>query len=213
MAALPRPLVIWLHGLGDQGASFKFLSRFLPAGTVLRTPNAPPRPITVNGGAPMRGWMDVLSWPPGPDSKDDEEGLNASTKLVHELLVYEAQRHPEGTPIILGGFSQGAALSFYAGLQSPVKLAGILMVSGWPPLTKKATAFPRPDFISPANAAVPFFIAHSPDDATVPIAGGLGARDLLRGAGHNVTWMEFADGHTLNEEVVGGIQSFVKTIV
>jgi phospholipase/carboxylesterase len=61
--AQPRFAVIWLHGLGADAHDFEpivpeLVGRQWPA---LRFvfPNAPVRPITVNGGMRMRGWYDI----------------------------------------------------------------------------------------------------------------------------------------------------------
>ena len=54
--------IIWLHGLGDQGASFMSLMEdFKFNKTQFILPNAPVRPITLNGGMAMPGWYDIES--------------------------------------------------------------------------------------------------------------------------------------------------------
>src|SRR6516164_8158547 len=60
----PRHAVIWLHGLGADGHDFEpivpeLVDKSWPA---LRFvfPHAPVRPITVNGGMPMRAWYDIV---------------------------------------------------------------------------------------------------------------------------------------------------------
>src|SRR5437660_11882469 len=60
----PEAAVIWLHGLGADGNDFAPIvpELELPAGLAVRfvLPHAPPRPVTVHGGAVMRAWYDVL---------------------------------------------------------------------------------------------------------------------------------------------------------
>jgi hypothetical protein len=55
--------VIWLHGLGADNTDFQDLPRLLqlPPNEAVRflLPNAPKRPITLNGGVVMRGWYDI----------------------------------------------------------------------------------------------------------------------------------------------------------
>src|SRR5947209_6177658 len=51
--------IIWLHGLGDSSDGFADLfAEYAPSNTRVVLPNAPVRPITVNGGARMQGWYD-----------------------------------------------------------------------------------------------------------------------------------------------------------
>jgi lysophospholipase-1 len=42
--------------------------------------------------------------------------------------------------IVLGGFSQGGAMSLLAGLSSERKLGGVAVLSGWLPLKRKFKA-------------------------------------------------------------------------
>ena len=61
----PDPVwsVIWLHGLGADNTDFQDLPKLLALqtgeGVRFLLPNAPLRPITLNGGAVMRGWYDI----------------------------------------------------------------------------------------------------------------------------------------------------------
>jgi predicted esterase len=43
----------------------------------------------------------------------------------------------EASRIVLGGFSQGAAMSLLTGMTSTYKLGGIVVLSGWLPLRNK----------------------------------------------------------------------------
>ena len=52
--------------------------------------------------------------------------------VVNDLIKQEAELVPSNK-IILGGFSQGAAMSMYVGLQYPEQLAGIIALSGYLP--------------------------------------------------------------------------------
>ena len=52
--------------------------------------------------------------------------------LVTDIL-YEEIKVIAPENIVLGGFSQGAALSLYTGLQFPQKLGGIAALSGYLP--------------------------------------------------------------------------------
>ena len=52
--------------------------------------------------------------------------------IVSDLIKSESKLVP-ASKIILGGFSQGAAMSMFAGLQYPERLAGVIALSGYLP--------------------------------------------------------------------------------
>ena len=87
-----------------------------------------------------------------------------------------------GTPstdIVLGGFSQGGAMSVLAGYSYSKTLAGVVCLSGWPPLKGEMVARVR----NGANAATPAFIAHGTEDPTVLPECGTRVSGLLQEAG------------------------------
>ncbi len=61
--AAPAFSIIWLHGLGADSRDFEQLPQMLnlPRQLPIRfiLPDAPHRPITLNGGMVMRGWYDL----------------------------------------------------------------------------------------------------------------------------------------------------------
>ena len=80
----PIGTVIWLHGLGADATDFEPVVPLLGLSVPLKFifPNAPERPITINGGASMRGWYDV-----DPSNTDDAIGdIEESASLIHQLI-------------------------------------------------------------------------------------------------------------------------------
>jgi phospholipase/carboxylesterase len=62
-APSPTAAVIWLHGLGADGYDFVDIVPMLglrATPTRFVFPHAPMRPVTINGGAVMRAWYDVI---------------------------------------------------------------------------------------------------------------------------------------------------------
>src|SRR6188472_4469834 len=113
----PTATIIFLHGLGDSGNGFAPFAQELdlaPAGPVrFIFPHAPTRPVTVNGGYVMRAWYDIL----GADlvRREDEGGLRESQALVQALIARENERGIPASRIVLGGFSQGCAMTLLTG--------------------------------------------------------------------------------------------------
>ena len=79
----PTASVIWLHGLGADATDFEPLVPMLDLAAPIRFifPNAPVRPITINGGMEMRGWYDIDPGAP-VGTKDIQESAAAIRALV-----------------------------------------------------------------------------------------------------------------------------------
>lgn len=60
-----------------------------------------------------------------------------STRQINELISAEVDAGINPGRIMLGGFSQGGAMSLLTGLTSERKLGGIAALSSWLPLRKK----------------------------------------------------------------------------
>ena len=139
--------LVMIHGLGDSGHGWadvaSLWAQVLP-NTKFVFPNAPMRPITLNGGMRMPGWYDILSLEK-IDAEEDVEGVEESVRYVEGLVRAEAAAVGEGN-VVVSGFSQGGAIAL-AMLRSDLKLAGVVGLSTYLPMATR-----RPLF-SPANVA------------------------------------------------------------
>ena len=100
-----------------------------------------------------------------------------------------------GRPFVLGGFSQGAMLTSDTVLRSTFPLSALVLFSGsrigWDeqePLYRAAAERYR---------GLPVMVAHGETDPDIAYAAGQGLRDALRGAGADVTWQSFPQGHEI----------------
>lgn len=62
---------------------------------------------------------------------EDAPGILASRAYIHSLVQDEVSNGIPSERVVLGGFSQGGAISIFAGLTAPFKLAGIIGLSSW----------------------------------------------------------------------------------
>lgn len=69
--------------------------------------------------------------------REDEEGMEESVSLIKNVILDEINSGIKSNRIILGGFSQGGAMSLLTSLTSDFDLAGIVCLSGWLPLRDK----------------------------------------------------------------------------
>lgn len=74
----------------------------------------------------MPGWFDVKSLraplPGNPRDEEDEEGILASVNKIHALVEDEIKSGIDENRIVVGGFSQGAALSLLIGVTTERKV-------------------------------------------------------------------------------------------
>jgi phospholipase/carboxylesterase len=172
----PVASVIWAHGLGADKHDFESIIPMLdlPDSLPLRFvfPNAPVRPITVNGGMEMRGWYDIRSMT--INEKEDAEGVKESARTLAGLIEEQISLGIPSSRIVLAGFSQGGAIALYQGLQGAQQLAGIIVLSGYLPLHNTLD-----EIVSEFASSTPVFMGHGSQDPIVPVELGLFTRDLL----------------------------------
>lgn len=184
--------VVWLHGLGADGYDFLPIvpQLKLPAALPVRFvfPHAPVRPVTLNGGAPMRAWYDLLGL--DRDAQQDEAGLRASAQLVNGLIDTQVAAGVARERIVLAGFSQGGALALHVGLRQRKSLAGIMALSAYLPLAARLG-----QELTAAGRATPVMLCHGSHDPVLALALGVQACELLRSQGLEVSWHEYPMAH------------------
>jgi phospholipase/carboxylesterase len=201
-AGAPDGALVLLHGRGaDEHDLFPLLDRLDPArrsvGVVARAPlSLPP------GGA---HWYRVheIGYP-------DPDTFHPTFELASAWLDSLPER--TGVPLsqtVLGGFSQGAVMSYALGLgigrPSP---AAIIALSGFIPTV--------PGFeLDLGRAALPVAIGHGTLDPVIGVQWGREARDRLAAARFDVVYRETEMGHSIDprflDELVGWIDRALET--
>jgi phospholipase/carboxylesterase len=206
----PTVSVIWLHGLGADGADFVPIVNEIDLSgcPAIRFvfPHAPTMPVTINGGYVMRAWYDIL----GTDlaKREDEAGLRRSQAEVEKLIAREKSRGVPADRIVLAGFSQGCAMTIQTGLRHPEKLAGLLCLSGYVPIHTTVTAERHG-----ANHETPIFMAHGRADPVIPILRAEQSRDLLKSLGYKVEWHEYNMPHSVCPEELDDIGAWMRKLL
>jgi phospholipase/carboxylesterase len=208
----PTASVIILHGLGADGNDFVPVAHELDLANVgpvrFVFPHGPTRPVTINGGHVMRAWYDILGADIGAGQREDEAGLRASQALVEALIAQERARGIPASRIVLGGFSQGCAMTLMAGLRHGERLAGLLGMSGYLPLAG-TTAAER----SAANADVPVFLAHGRADPVIALARATASRDALLALGYPVEWHEYPMPHSVCAQEIADMNRWLLKVL
>jgi phospholipase/carboxylesterase len=206
----PVACIIWAHGLGADKHDFESIIPMLdlPASLPVRFvfPNAPIRPITVNGGMKMRGWYDIRSM--SINEEEDAEGIRDSAMILSGLVDEQVSLGISASRIILAGFSQGGAIALHQGLRHQQRLAGIIILSSYLPLKNTLDTE-----ISDHFTEVPVFIGHGNQDPVVPVELGLFTRDLLLKLGMNVQFKMYPMGHSVSAEEILDVGHWLEQVL
>jgi phospholipase/carboxylesterase len=206
----PSASVLWLHGLGADGHDFEPAVPALvgPGGRSLRFvfPHAPVRAVTINGGARMRAWYDVLGF--DRRSAQDNAGVRGSDDALRALIGRENERGIPTERIVLAGFSQGGAMALFSGTRLAQRLAGIIGLScyllGADSFSSERTT---------ANQDTPIFLAHGSSDPVLEISLGEEARATLAAAGYAVEWHRYPMPHAVCAEEIAAIAAFLHRVL
>jgi predicted esterase len=169
--------MVFLHGLGDTcfgwGQAMVDIAERVK-GLRIVLPTAGERPVTLNGGYEMPAWYDIKGLSDRADQ--DCDGIEASRKIVLDLLNKEKRLNKlTASNLVLGGFSQGGAMSLYCGLQyddnaddekgeggvnNKEGLGAVLCMSGYLPNASKWKA-------TSISHDTPFAMLHGKNDGVV----------------------------------------------
>jgi phospholipase/carboxylesterase len=182
-----------LHGLGDSLEGY----RWLPQAMNLPWLNY----LLVNAPDEYYGgfsWFDFAG--------NINPGVARSRQLLFSLL--DAQRE-NGFPTeqsVLGGFSQGCLMAIEVGLRYPHRFAGIVGISGF--VCEPEKLINEMSDIAPKQRIL---MTHGTMDPLLPMVRVQPQVKLLKTAGLDIQWHEFAKEHTIaGEAEIRLIRDFVR---
>ncbi|XP_024150993.1 acyl-protein thioesterase 2 [Oryzias melastigma] len=198
--------VIFLHGLGDTGHGWaESLAKIQPSHVKIICPHAPIIPVTLNMRSMVPAWFDLMGL--SPDSPEDESGIKRAAENIKAIIEHEARNGIPSNRIILGGFSQGGALSLYTALTCQHPLAGVVALSCWLPLHK---SFPS---ASGCNKNLPIMQCHGDMDAMIPRQFGAMTAEKLKFIVNPqmVTFKSYPGlGHSSCPEEMAAVKEFIE---
>lgn len=197
--------VIWLHGLGADRYDFLPVAEALQE-NLLSTrfvfPQAPTRPVTINGGYEMPSWYDITAMSPARSISLEE--LEASATMVTDLIEAQKRTGIDASRIFLAGFSQGGAVVFHtAFLNWEGPLGGVIALSTYAP------TFGDELQLSASQQRIPALCLHGQFDEVVQNAMGRSAYEHLKTRGVTVTWQEYPMGHEVLPEEIRDIGTWL----
>lgn len=205
--AAPEWSVIWLHGLGADGHDFAPIVPELvrPHWPAIRFvfPHAPKRPVSINGGMPMRAWYDIVSM--DFRSRADAAGVAESVTQVEALIAREQARGIPLDRILLAGFSQGGAITLATGLTRREPLAGLIALSTYLPEVDAAAT----QLVEGATTQ-PVFMAHGSADPVIPVQIAEHSAQVLKELGFSLEWHRYPMAHQVCAEEIHALGEWLQ---
>ncbi|SIQ98894.1 alpha/beta hydrolase [Pontibacter lucknowensis] len=192
-----RKALILLHGVGSHEQDLFSLAPYLPDDVMVISPRGP---IVLGEGRYAWYQVDFSSGKPMINAGQEEQ----SRELIREFISQVKAKYSIDE-VYLGGFSQGAIMSYTIGLTQPELVAGVLAFSGR--ILKEI----RPLLASSDKLkSLRVFIAHGTQDATLPVHYAREAKVFLESAGITPAYHELEMGHQLTGEVIAAVLDWLK---
>lgn len=144
--------------------------------------------VDQNMGMKMPGWYDIKSLSTLDDREEDESGINTSLEYIHGLIDQEIAKGIQADRIVVGGFSQGGAMSLLSGVTCKHKIGGIIGLSCY--LLLRKTIKDKIPTDNP-NQDVPIFMGHGDADAVVAHKWGKLSAEELEKHGYKVDFRTY----------------------
>lgn len=194
------PLMVLFHGYGADmhdlaglAAYFEIRSQIICFQGTKTTPF---------GG---RAWFDLEYLPSGELQFDEMQALQAGQDTAAVVNALLAREDLSVSRLIVGGFSQGAAIAMLVSLLSPEATQGVLLMSGRRP--EKMSLL-----IQDAAALSHFqvFVGHGLHDPVLPIMNGRDLRDFWQDLPVKLVYHEYPMGHEINQQELADINEWLQ---
>lgn len=132
----------------------------------------------------MPAWYDIVTFDDLKEKSHDELGITKSRDYFNNLIQQEISE--AGIPsdrIVLGGFSQGGAMSLFTGVTTHHRLSGFFGLSAYLLLGHKLKDLVPAD---KPNQNTPVFMGHGESDPLVKFVWGKATAEELQGLGFKV---------------------------
>lgn len=197
--------VIWLHGLGADRYDFMPVAEALQEhllSTRFVMPQAPSRPVTINGGYEMPSWYDIKAMTPA--RAIDQDQLEASADQVIALIKAEQAKGINLSRIVLAGFSQGGAVVLHtAYIKWQEALGGVLALSTYAP------TFADGIELTACQQRTPALCLHGVHDPVVVPSMGRTAFEHLKRWGVEASWQEYPMEHEVLPQEIQDIYAWL----
>ncbi|MFD1000974.1 alpha/beta hydrolase [Ohtaekwangia kribbensis] len=189
--------IILLHGVGSNEQDLFSLADQLPGDYYI---------VAARGqytlGPGRYAWYNV-------DFSTGKPVINAGQELSsRELLkqfIGQLKQKYSLDEVYIGGFSQGAIMSYSIGLTSPEQVRGIMALSGRVLETIQASVTGNNRL-----SRLKVFVAHGTQDGTLPVFYAQQAKTFLQTLNVSLTYHEYTMGHQINADVLEDLVAWLK---
>lgn len=162
-------------------------------------------------GMQMPGWYDILSFDT-LNRSDDEAGILRSRNYLHSLINQQVADGIPPSRIILGGFSQGGAISLFAGPTFRERLAGVFGLSCYQLLPDKFdTLLTETGAADQIKSHPPIFMGHGEADPLVKMEWGRATSEALKQKGFEVEFHSYPGlPHSADPKEIDELEAWVE---
>ncbi|HLO02456.1 MAG TPA: alpha/beta fold hydrolase [Symbiobacteriaceae bacterium] len=193
------PVWVLLHGRGSNKEDLQGLAPYLPAGSIVLTPEAPFAGEQWGYG-PGWAWYQFQ----GRNRPEPESFAQSQQALGEFLAAVPSLLSVKPGPIILGGFSQGGVMSMAYALRNPGAIGHVVNFSGF--LPDHPSVQPSPESVKGTR----FFWGHGTADQMITHALAAEGRGILAGVGADLTAKDYRMGHQISGEEIGDLLAWLQ---
>jgi phospholipase/carboxylesterase len=191
-----KKAIILLHGVGSNEQDLFSLANQLPDDFLVISPRGY---FTLGKG--RYAWYNVDFSTGKPIFNAEQEALS---REIIKKFIQQVKKKYEVDEIYLGGFSQGAIMSYSVGLTNPKEVKGIISLSG------RLLIEIRPSIIKDDDLKqLNLFVAHGIQDHTLPVQYAREARSYLENLDVKLSYHEYDMGHQINAEAIQDINAWL----
>ncbi len=193
------PLLILLHGVGSNEQDLFRIANDLPDNFLVISARAP---FTIAEG--RYKWYDV-DFSLGTPRFSAEQAEKSRVIILNFINQLKEKHSFNENEIYLGGFSQGAIMSFSVGLTQPDKIKGIIALSG------RVLADIKPKIADQNKLkSLKVFVIHGTKDEVLSINYARQSKQLLDSLHIRNTYFELNMGHTITSDVIALLNKWLK---
>ena len=191
-----KKAIILLHGVGSNEQDLFSLAKQLPDDFLVISPRGQ---FTLGAGS--YAWYQV-------DFSTGKPVFNAQQELssrdVIKRFIWQVKHKYNLDEVYLGGFSQGAIMSYSIGLTNPTEVKGIISLSG------RLLEEVRPE-ITKSNEVqqLKVFIAHGIQDNTLQVQYARDAKSYLENLQVQLSYHEYTIGHQISDAVLKDLNAWL----
>lgn len=192
-----RKAIVLLHGVGSNEQDLFRVGNQLPGDFLVIVPRGK---YTLGAGRYAWYQVDFSTGRPVINA-----GQEASSRETIFSFIKEVKQQYHIDELYLGGFSQGAIMSYTIGLLHPDEVDGIIALSGRILDEIKDTAQKNRFQKWPK-----VFVAHGLQDRTLPIHFARQAKDYLENVNIPLSYHEYDMGHMISGEVITDLINWLR---